>query len=263
MIISDNGLLQMLADGSLGVSPMTPEQIQPASIDLRLGFEFLVPDNKTKIIDIRKQPDGTARTVDAKQGFIINPGEFVLATTMETIKIPDTHTAWLEGRSSIGRRGLFIHNAGWIDPGFEGEITLELLNANSRPLRVYPEIRVAQLILCELETACKNPYRGKYQNQSGVVQSRLYQDPEIINQETKQPDDYAVFASKFLSQIKQTVEKRGADHIDLIIEDNTVYGTYHSRHDSFPISDTLRDISSEHMQWIKQDIEILGCGICE
>lgn len=181
MIISDKGLQKLLNNGSLGVSPILPKQIQPASIDLRLGYEFLIPNDRTSIIDITKEPEGVSKVVDVQKGFIINPGEFVLATTMETIKIPDTHTAWLEGRSSVGRRGLFIQNAGWIDPGFEGEITLELFNANKKPLRIYPEIRVAQLIVCELDRNCANPYSGKYQNQAGVVQSRLHKDAELVN----------------------------------------------------------------------------------
>ena len=78
MIISDKGLLQMLNNGALGVTPMQPEQIQPASVDLRLGYEFLIPNDRSTIIDIRKEPEGKSRIVDAKKGFIIEPGQFIL-----------------------------------------------------------------------------------------------------------------------------------------------------------------------------------------
>ena len=87
-------------------------------------------------------------------------------------------TAFVEGRSSLGRMGLFVQNAGWVDPGFEGEITLELFNANRCALELRSGRRVGQLVFAQLDEAAKNPYAGKYQGQRGATGSRVYLDPE-------------------------------------------------------------------------------------
>lgn len=106
------------------------------------------------------------------------PHTFLLATTMEYVKLPNDLTAFVEGRSSIGRLGLFIQNAGWVDPGFEGTITLELYNANSLPIQLTAGRRICQLVFCKMDQAAQNPYRGKYQGQRRSVGSRVNKDPE-------------------------------------------------------------------------------------
>ena len=107
---------------------------------------------------------------------IIPPHSFLLATTMEYIKVPNGYTAFVEGRSSIGRMGLFIQNAGWVDSGFEGRITLELYNANSLPIRLDAGRRVCQLVFCKMDQQAETPYKGKYQGQLISVGSRIYKD---------------------------------------------------------------------------------------
>ena len=128
MILSDRTILKMLDEKSLVINPVTKEQIQPASVDIRLGNTFsIVDDTPSNIITLESQINYKTITTDT---YLIMPGEFVLATTMEYFELPDNLTAFVEGRSSLGRMGLFIQNAGWVDPGFKGEITLELYNAN-------------------------------------------------------------------------------------------------------------------------------------
>ena len=115
------------------------------------------------------------RTMKADK-YILLPGQFVLATTREYFRLPDNLTAFVEGRSSIGRLGLFIQNAGWVDPGFEGEITLELFNANRCAIELQKDRRVGQLVFAMLDQNAENPYRGKYQGQRGAAGSRIHLD---------------------------------------------------------------------------------------
>ena len=112
--------------------------------------------------------------------YLLLPGQFVLATTMEYFVLPDNLTAFVEGRSSLGRMGLFIQNAGWVDPGFHGEITLELFNANRCAIELKSGRRVGQLVFAEMDDTALHPYRGKYQGQTGATGSKIDQDNEIL-----------------------------------------------------------------------------------
>lgn len=110
---------------------------------------------------------------------VLLPGQFVLATTMEYITLPNNLTAFVEGRSSLGRMGLFIQNAGWVDPGFKGEITLELFNANRCAIELKTGRRVGQLVFAQMDDVALHPYNGKYQGQKGVTGSRVFADKEV------------------------------------------------------------------------------------
>lgn len=177
MILSDKTLKSLIDSGELGVSPLTEESIQPASVDCRLGDHFLVvEDRQMHTIDLNseilyREMDGPSITIP--------PHSFLLATTMETIRLPQNLTAFVEGRSSIGRIGLFIQNAGWVDPGFEGQITLELFNANSLPIRLEAGRRICQLVFCRMDQAATLPYQGKYQGQKNATGSRVFKDSEL------------------------------------------------------------------------------------
>lgn len=128
MVLSDKTIMRMLREGTLSVSPLEEGQIQPASVDIRLGNMFsIIEDLPRGVIDLENEIQYRTMETDT---YVLLPGQFVLATTMEYIELPDNLTAFVEGRSSLGRMGLFIQNAGWVDPGFKGEITLELFNAN-------------------------------------------------------------------------------------------------------------------------------------
>ena len=176
MILSDKTIGNMLAEGSLGIEPLEPGQIQPASVDIRLGTTYSVVDDTSDGV-LRLDGEIRYKTIEADR-YLLLPGQFVLATTMEYFRLPDNLTAFVEGRSSIGRLGLFIQNAGWVDPGFEGEITLELFNANRCAVELRSGRRVGQLVFAQLDDHAMNPYRGKYQGQRGATGSRIFLDED-------------------------------------------------------------------------------------
>jgi dCTP deaminase len=155
MILSDKTLKGMIATGELVVTPIDEKSIQPASIDCRLGDHFLlVEDNQMDIITLDAEIKYREITSDS---ITIPPHSFLLATTQEYVEVPNTLTAFVEGRSSIGRIGLFIQNAGWVDPGFKGRITLELYNAGSLQLNY------------RLENASANWYSAAWINQLKIL----------------------------------------------------------------------------------------------
>jgi len=191
MILSDADILERLRDGNLVVEPLedVDMQVQPASIDLRLGSEFL-EFKRTNIPCIHPNRDDevneyvTETYVEEGEEFILHPGDFVLGTTRERVEIPADLLATVEGRSSLGRLAVVIHaTAGIVDPGYKGQITLELSNLGTAPVALTPGMRVSQLIFTELKQAAHRPYgtdRGsKYQNQVGPQASRIGDDPEF------------------------------------------------------------------------------------
>lgn len=176
MILSDKTIMKMLEEGTLEISPITQPQIQPASVDVRLGDTFsVVEDSSTGIINLDEEIKYKTIQTDT---YVLLPGQFVLATTKEYFALPNNLTAFVEGRSSLGRMGLFIQNAGWVDPGFKGEITLELFNANRCAIELKAGRRVGQLVFAEMDQDALNPYNGKYQGQRGATGSRVFKDEE-------------------------------------------------------------------------------------
>ncbi|MCC7429846.1 dCTP deaminase [bacterium] len=174
MIISDVTLKEMIKSGEISLTPLDEKQIQPASIDVKLGNHFLkIDENFMDVISLDDEIHYKSILADE---IVIPAHSFMLATTQEYIKIPDNVTAFVEGRSSIGRIGLFIQNAGWVDPGFEGKITLELYNANILPIRLKAGKRICQLVFAFMDKNAENPYRGKYQGQNEAVGSKIFKD---------------------------------------------------------------------------------------
>jgi len=158
--------------------PLMPEQIQPASIDLRLGKTFLVPKpDATTHLDLREGvPNDYYQQVELAEGdcFVLHPNEFVLGTTLEWVRMPKHLAASVDGRSSIGRLGVCAHvTAGFIDPGFEGQITLEMVNFGKVAVKLWPGFRVCQLVVSMLYTECSKGYQGRYQGQVGATGSRV------------------------------------------------------------------------------------------
>lgn len=182
MILSDKTIIELLDDNELLIDPIDRDlQIQPSSVDLRLGNEILVYTNyRIDVIDVKDKnyTDKVEKMLIDDKGYILQPKTFVLATTFEYIRLPNYLTGFVEGRSSLGRLGLFIENAGWVDAGFEGNITLELYNANTVPIRIYPNMRICQIVIAKMTTDALRPYRGKYQGQRGVTGSMSYLDNE-------------------------------------------------------------------------------------
>ena len=176
MILSDSGIQDRLKNQELRIDPLGKLCVQPASIDLRLGREFIIIRHwNTDVLDFSTKPD--YQTIETEE-FIVPPHSFVLASTMEVIRLPHDLTAFVEGRSSVGRMGLFIQNAGWVDPGFHGKLTLELYNANSLAIRLHSGRRICQIVFCKMDKATKRPYQGKYQHQKGAVGTRIFMDSE-------------------------------------------------------------------------------------
>ena len=177
MILSDKSLKRLIENSELIVRPLTPKSIQPASIDCRLGDHFLVIEqNSMDILTMDAEIEYREIQSDA---ITIPPHSFLLATTHEYVELPDNITAFVEGRSSIGRIGLFIQNAGWVDPGFKGKLTLELYNANSLPIKLRSGRRMCQLVFCRMDQTAENPYSGKYQGQNKTVGSKAFLDPDV------------------------------------------------------------------------------------
>ena len=177
MILSDKGIEARLKKKELLITPSHPRYIQPASVDLRLGREFVTIKHWNKgVLDFDSKPP--YQRIKATQ-FIVPSHSFVLAVTMETLKLPSDLTAFVEGRSSVGRMGLFIQNAGWVDPGFKGQLTLELYNANTLPIQLCSGRRICQIVFCQLDQKTRKPYSGKYQGQKGVVGTRIFLDQDL------------------------------------------------------------------------------------
>jgi len=191
MILSDVDILRRLEAGELVVEPLDdPDlQVQPASVDLRLGREFL-EFQRTNISCIHPDSEQeveeyvTETYVEEGDDFILHPGDFVLGTTHERVEIPPDLIAHVEGRSSLGRLAVVVHaTAGLCDPGYRGQITLELSNLGTAPVALTPGMRISQLTFTELTTAAERPYgseRGsKYQDQSGPQASKIQGDREF------------------------------------------------------------------------------------
>ncbi len=177
MVISDGTLKEMISSRQIIVEPLTDNSIQSASIDCTLGNHFLkIEDHEMEIISMDTEIKYNEITAEV---ITIPAHSFILATTNEYIELPNNVTSFVEGRSSIGRMGLFIQNAGWVDPGFKGKITLEMYNANSLPIKIKAGRRICQLVFCFMDKNAINPYTGKYQGQNKTTGSKVFKDIEI------------------------------------------------------------------------------------
>ena len=193
-ILSDKDIKEHLKSGKLVINPLTnPKvQIQPSSVDLRIGREFKgFRIIRKPCIDPMDQSDLESYMesfyIDEGEPFIIHPGEFALATTYETIKLPNDLVARVEGRSSMGRLGVTMHvTAGYIDPGFHGKITLEISNIGKMPVALYTGQRVCQIVFETMTSPSEKPYGhpdrdSKYMGQKSPVTSKIKHDYEIKN----------------------------------------------------------------------------------
>ncbi|KID27839.1 dCTP deaminase [Prauserella rugosa] len=190
MLLSDRDLRKELDAGRLKVDPYGPQMLQPSSIDVRLDRFFRVFDNtKYTHIDPSLQQDELTSLVEKTEGeaFVLHPGEFVLGSTFELFTLPDDLAGRLEGKSSLGRLGLLTHStAGFIDPGFDGHITLELSNVANLPITLWPGMKIGQLCLFRLTSAAEHPYGSseagsKYQGQRGPTPSRAYRNFDRVD----------------------------------------------------------------------------------
>lgn len=184
MLLSDRDIAALITSGRAGIEPFDPAMVQPASIDVRLDRYFRLFDNhKYAVIDPAADQSDLTRLVDVgtTEPFVLHPGEFVLGATWERVRLPDDVAARLEGKSSLGRLGLLTHStAGFIDPGFDGHVTLELSNTATMPILLYPGMKIGQLCFFQLSSPAERPYGSgaygsRYQGQRGPTASRSHQ----------------------------------------------------------------------------------------
>ena len=188
MILSDKTILEKIKQKEITITPNpTMEQIQPSSIDLRLGNEFLLPHIDVPIDVKNGSPHYEKVNCNILQ---LPPKSFVLGTTIEKVKLPPNLIGRVEGRSSIGRLGVTIHiTAGFIDAGFEGQITLEIANLSNSTIYLYENMRICQIVFEEIDTTPNRIYGeagNKYQNQEGVTGSMIYYDDDTQRYGEKQ-----------------------------------------------------------------------------
>jgi dCTP deaminase len=185
MILADRDIRAALASGLIGITPVPDlsTQLGSCSVDLKLGRKFRV-FNHSKIPFIDTNNSGVVDKmmseieVGENEPFVLQPGDFVLAITRETLTLPITLLARLEGRSSLGRLGIVVHStASVFEPGWHGVIVMELGNLGRVPVAVYPGMRICALTFEELTSPAEIPYNkkktAKYTDQDSPLASRI------------------------------------------------------------------------------------------
>ena len=194
MVLSDRTIRQEIDSGRIAFDPFDPGLIQPSSVDMRVDRRFRVFHNaRHPYIDVRRRMDDLTELVEVPgdEPFILHPGEFVLGQTLERVRLPDDIVARLEGKSSLGRLGLLIHStAGFVDAGFEGNLTLELSNVANLPIALYFGMRIGQISFFQMSSPVERPYGSKglgsrYQGQSVPTASGAFRDFERHRLTTK------------------------------------------------------------------------------
>jgi len=187
VVLSDRTIRRLLAEGRIGIDPYDESLVQPSSVDVRVDRYFRVFRNsRYPFIDVKKPMEDLTELVeiDDAEPFILHPGEFVLGSTIERVRLPDDLVARLEGKSSLGRLGLLIHStAGFIDPGWDGHVTLELSNVANLPITIYYRMKIGQLSFVQMTEPAETPYGSsglgsKYQGQAGPTPSRYWKNFE-------------------------------------------------------------------------------------
>jgi dCTP deaminase len=181
--MSDRDIRASIEAGQIGLEPLDMALLQPSSFDVRIDRFFRLFDNhKYAYIDPAEPQQELTRFIEVApdEPFILHPGEFVLGSTYEFVKLPDNVAARLEGKSSLGRLGLVTHStAGFVDPGFHGHVTLELSNMATLPIKLWPGMKIGQLCFFQLSSPSETPYGSakylnRYQGQRGPTASRSY-----------------------------------------------------------------------------------------
>lgn len=185
MILSDRTIREELSAGRIVIEPLSPDAVQPSSVDLHVDRYFRVFRNHTmRVIDVKEEQEELTELVEVSEhdSLVLHPGEFVLGSTAERVSLPGDLVGRLEGKSSLGRLGLLIHStAGFVDAGWDGYLTLELSNVANLPITVYPGMKIGQISFLRMTTAADAPYGSsglgsKYQRQRGPTPSRYYQN---------------------------------------------------------------------------------------
>jgi dCTP deaminase len=187
VVLSDTTIARLLEQGLIEIDPYDEALLQPSSVDVRVDRWFRVfHNNRYPFIDVKVPQDELTELVevDDETPFVLHPGEFVLGSTLERIRLPDDLVARLEGKSSLGRLGLLIHStAGFIDPGWDGHVTLELSNVAKLPITIYFGMKIGQISFMQMTEPAATPYGStelgsKYKGQQGPTPSRYWQNFE-------------------------------------------------------------------------------------
>ena len=185
MVLSDRTIRAEIESGRIVIDPYDASLVQPSSVDVRVDRRFRVFHNaRYPYIDVRKPMDGLTEPMEVTGGepFILHPGEFVLGQTLERVTLPGDLVARLEGKSSLGRLGLLIHStAGFVDPGFSGNLTLELSNVANLPITIYEAMPIGQISFMRMDGPVEHPYGSasagsKYQGQGEPTPSRFHEN---------------------------------------------------------------------------------------
>lgn len=168
MMLSDAGIVRAIAKSEIGINPYSSERLQPASLDFTLG-DVIQRFRGSQIIDVKDDQSRQFVREQVSDWFVMQPGEFVLACTRESVRFGRSVAGRMDGKSSLGRLGLTVHvTAGFFDPGFEGYPTLELVNHAPVPIRLYPGMTIAQMSFFRLNEPATQVYGqngSKYQGQ--------------------------------------------------------------------------------------------------
>ena len=175
MILSDKSIKEKLQKGQISIDPFSSKNLQPASYDLHLDKNILEFKN-CKIIDLKKPVRNLMKkkTLKKDESYILKPKQFILANVKEITGVDKGHVGRLEGKSSLARLGLIIHTtAGFLDPGNKLRLTLEIVNLNDIPIKIYEGMKIAQIAFEELNKPCENPYGAK------ILNSKYFGDTEV------------------------------------------------------------------------------------
>lgn len=179
MLLPDHEIATHLKNGWIKIDPFDEWMLQPASVDVQLGTEVMwhrMGEGHTRTVPIdpfNVDPNDLVRSSIEDGPFILHPGRLCLATTLQRVEVPAHLQVQLDGKSTLARNGLMIHTAGFVDPGFRGQITLEMTNFNNRPIALTAGMPIGQISFMRLSSPAQRPYghvdlKSHYQEQIGV-----------------------------------------------------------------------------------------------
>lgn len=209
VILADAQIREQIKNGSLEIDPLTEISLQPGSYDLHIGDTWAFPRERGRAVNLQ-QADGTYTAIKG-DSIVLKPGQFVLAATQERVKLPDYLAATVCGRSSVGRQGLIVETAGFIDPGFNGTITLELYNLSPNDIYIEAGTRICQLAFQSLTASASHGYAGKYNGQSAAQVSLMGEDAEVTD---------TITLSEFIAEAKARRILRHPELLDGIPADD-------------------------------------------
>ena len=240
MVLSDRSIRESLDSGHIVVDPLGEGCIQPASVDIRLDRqirEFLAPEEYS-VVDGRTDLDRSMKAVEIPDPgpYVLKPGDFILANTIENVELPADIVARLEGKSSLARMGLMVHaTAGYVDPGFKGQLTLEISNVARARIYLFYEMKISQISFLRMSTPAEHPYGSdglgsKYQGQLGPTPSRIHLEHRPTDRRSRPP--YATETTRLRRWLDEGEYKGSVARLARVLKveqktvEDWVYGRY-------------------------------------